>query len=69
MKVINDKIDYKENCDVMIFIGFLFDERSIVWKIILVIFYLVILIIVEINVEMEVIFLYNYYYFVIYFSI
>ena len=53
MKAINDKTDYKENCDAMTSIGFSPDERSTVWKIISAILHLVILIIAEINVEMR----------------
>lgn len=34
VKAINDKTDYKENCDAMTSIGFSPDERSTVWKII-----------------------------------
>ena len=43
MKGINDKVDYKENCDAMNSIGFTPDERSSIWKLVAAIIHLVML--------------------------
>lgn len=43
VKAINDKVDYKENCDAMNSIGFTPDERSSIWKLVAAIIHLVML--------------------------
>lgn len=43
VKAINDKVDYKENCDAMNSIGFTPDERSSIWKLVAAIVHLVML--------------------------
>ncbi|XP_015779047.1 PREDICTED: unconventional myosin-Id-like [Acropora digitifera] len=40
VKAINDKVDYKENCDAMNSIGFTPDERSSIWKLVAAIIHL-----------------------------
>lgn len=42
-------MDYKLNCELMKVVGFIDDERSVIWKIVLVILYLVGIDLVDLN--------------------